>query len=63
MTLIAPSGSEKTATLIDLATQHFVIYCVCSTSRATAFADFNNPNFIGLAADIEKMDMAIVDKE
>ena len=26
--MVAPSGSGKTATIVDLASKHFVIYCV-----------------------------------
>ncbi|KAG0195900.1 hypothetical protein BGX28_000398 [Mortierella sp. GBA30] len=61
--MVAPSGSGKTATVIDLATKHFVIYCVCSTPRATVSADFNDLNFITLAKDVEKIYMSVVDEE
>ncbi|KAG0200817.1 hypothetical protein BGX33_010754, partial [Mortierella sp. NVP41] len=61
--MVAPSGSGKTATVIDLAAQHFVIYCVCSTPRANVSPDFNDPNFITLAKDVEKMYMAVVDEK
>ncbi|KAG0013780.1 hypothetical protein BGZ81_000835, partial [Podila clonocystis] len=63
VTMVAPSGSGKTATVIDLATKHFVIYCVCSTPRATVSPDFNDINFITLATDVEKMYMAVVGEE
>ncbi|KAF9320026.1 hypothetical protein BG003_007388 [Podila horticola] len=61
--MVAPSGSGKTATVIDLATKHFVIYCVCSTPRATVSPDFNDSNFITLATDVERMYMAVVGEE
>ncbi|KAK3836796.1 MAG: hypothetical protein J3R72DRAFT_526112 [Linnemannia gamsii] len=61
--MVAPSGSGKTATVIDLATKHFVIYCVCSTPRATVSPDFNDLNFITLATDVENMYMAVVGEE
>ncbi|KAF9164598.1 hypothetical protein DFQ26_001253 [Actinomortierella ambigua] len=60
--MVAPSGSGKTATVIDLATKHFVIYCVCSTIRTSVKADFEDPNFIKLAADVEKIYQAVVDE-
>ncbi|KAG0358933.1 hypothetical protein BGX24_005894, partial [Mortierella sp. AD032] len=52
--MVTPPGSGKTATIIDLATKHFVIYSVCSTPRATVSPDFYDPNFITLATDVEK---------
>ncbi|KAG0015141.1 hypothetical protein BGZ81_011830 [Podila clonocystis] len=58
--MVAPSGSGKTTTVIDLAAKHFVIYCFCSTPRATISPDFNDTNFITLATDVEKMYMAVV---
>ncbi|KAF9577962.1 hypothetical protein BGW38_006509 [Lunasporangiospora selenospora] len=61
--MVAPSGSGKTATIIDLATKHFVIYCVCSTPRAIISPDFNDPNFITLVADVERMYMAVVEEK
>ncbi|KAG0008326.1 hypothetical protein BGZ82_004744, partial [Podila clonocystis] len=61
--MVAPSGSGKTATVVDLTTKHFVIYCVCSTPRATVSAEFNDLNFITLATDVEKMYVAVVDEE
>jgi hypothetical protein len=61
--MVAPSGSGKTATVIDLATKHFVIYCVCSTPHVTISPDFNDPNFVTLAKDVEKMYAAVVDEE
>ncbi|GJJ78336.1 hypothetical protein EMPS_10695 [Entomortierella parvispora] len=61
--MVAPSGSGKTATVIDLATKHFVIYCVCSTPSAVISADFNDPNFITLAADVEMIYTAIESEE
>lgn len=61
--VVALSGSGKTAIVIDLETQHFVVYCVCSTPRATVSQDFNDPNFITLARDVEQSYMAVVDEE
>ncbi|KAF9966336.1 hypothetical protein BGZ70_002615 [Mortierella alpina] len=61
--MMAPSGSGKTATVIDLATKHFVIYCVCSAPRATVSPDFNDVNFITLATDVENMYVAVVGEE
>ncbi|KAG0249819.1 hypothetical protein BGZ95_007399, partial [Linnemannia exigua] len=42
-----------TATVVDLATKHFVIYCVCCISSPTISPGFKDPNFILLAEDIE----------
>ncbi|KAG0195092.1 hypothetical protein BGX28_002316, partial [Mortierella sp. GBA30] len=61
--MVAPSGSGKTATVIDLATKHFVIYCVCSTPGSTVAADFGDPNFVTLAKNVERMYRTIVDRD
>ncbi|KAG0251072.1 hypothetical protein BGZ95_007003, partial [Linnemannia exigua] len=61
--MVAPSGSGKTATVIDLATKHFVIYCVCSTPCATISPDFNDPNFITLVTDVERVYMTVVEEK
>ncbi|KAF9132814.1 hypothetical protein BG015_003663, partial [Linnemannia schmuckeri] len=61
--IVALSGSGKTATVIDLATKHFVVYCICSTPRAIVFPNFNYPNFVMLAKDVEKMYMAVFFRE
>lgn len=42
--MVAPSGSGMTAIIIDLAIKHFVIYCVCSSPRATISVGFNDIN-------------------
>ncbi|KAK3840965.1 MAG: hypothetical protein J3R72DRAFT_446220 [Linnemannia gamsii] len=52
--MVAPSGSGKTATVIDLARYHFVVYCVCCFSRPITVApEFEDSNFITLANDVE----------
>ncbi|KAF8938891.1 hypothetical protein BGZ47_008367, partial [Haplosporangium gracile] len=61
--MVAPSGSGKTATVIDLATKHFVVYCVCSSPRATCSHDFIDSNFIALAKAVEKLYLAVVDEK
>lgn len=53
--MVAPSGSGKTATVIDLATKHFVVYCVCYSTEATDSPEFGDPNFAQLAPDVEAM--------
>ncbi|KAG0271650.1 hypothetical protein BGZ95_000502 [Linnemannia exigua] len=53
--MVAPSGSGKTATVIDLATNHFVIYGVCHSTRPTVSPEFGDPNFAQLAHDVEAM--------
>ncbi|KAK5808733.1 hypothetical protein F5H01DRAFT_324052 [Linnemannia elongata] len=53
--MVAPSGSGKTATVIDLATKHFVVYCVCYSTEATDSPEFGDPNFAQLASDVEAM--------
>lgn len=66
--MVATSGSGKTATVIDLATKHFVIYCVCcspgsTTSQgSTTSPEFSDPNFLILAKDVERIYRTIVDK-
>ncbi|KAF9166237.1 hypothetical protein DFQ26_008378 [Actinomortierella ambigua] len=57
--MVAPSGSGKTATIVDLATKHFVVYCVCSTADTCASPDFHDPNFITLTEEIEKSYLAV----
>ena len=60
--MVAPSGSGKTATVIDLASRHFVIYAVCSIASPSISPGFTDPNFIQLAEDIESMYRAIIQK-
>ncbi|KAF9579103.1 hypothetical protein BGW38_004786 [Lunasporangiospora selenospora] len=60
---VAPSGSGKTATVIDLTSKHFVIYSVCSIASPPISPGFRDPNFIQLAKDIEDMYDAIIDRE
>jgi hypothetical protein len=61
--MVAPSGSGKTATVIDLATKHFVVYCVCCSPDSTISADFNDPNFVKLASDVERIYRTIINRE
>ncbi|KAI9591460.1 hypothetical protein BDF19DRAFT_417138 [Syncephalis fuscata] len=60
--MVAPSGSGKTATIIDLANKHFVIYCVCCISSPTISPGFKDPNFITLAEDVEDIYWTIVNR-
>ncbi|KAF9972495.1 hypothetical protein BGZ75_001481, partial [Mortierella antarctica] len=53
--LVGRSGSGKTATVVDLARRHFVVYCVCCDPRSMSSPDFKDPNFIRLARDVERM--------
>jgi hypothetical protein len=53
--MVGRSGSGKTATVIDLARRHFVVYCVCSNPRSTGQPEFQNRNFSSLAKDVERM--------
>ncbi|GJJ77536.1 hypothetical protein EMPS_09895 [Entomortierella parvispora] len=53
--MVGRSGSGKTATVIDLARTHFVIYCICCDPRSMASPDFKDPNFVTLAQDVEQM--------
>jgi len=55
VTMVGRSGAGKTATVVDLARQHFVVYCVCSDPSSMSSVDFADPNFILLAKDVEKM--------
>ncbi|KAF9344864.1 hypothetical protein BGX34_005264, partial [Mortierella sp. NVP85] len=50
--MVATSGSGKTATVFDLATRHFVIYCVCGMPFFSSDSPgFKDSNFIKLAED------------
>ncbi|KAF9908675.1 hypothetical protein EC991_009603 [Linnemannia zychae] len=55
VTMVAPSGSGKTATLIDVASQHFVIYCACCHLWAINATDFKDQNFNHLGTDVEEI--------
>ncbi|KAF9081937.1 hypothetical protein BGX29_004175, partial [Mortierella sp. GBA35] len=63
VTMVAPSGSGKTATVIDLATRHFVVYCVCCSPDSAVSLDFKDSNFITLAREVERIYRTIIDKE
>ncbi|KAI8356285.1 hypothetical protein B0O80DRAFT_23814 [Mortierella sp. GBAus27b] len=58
--MVAPSGSGKTATVVDLASKHFVIYCVCCIPSPTISPGFKDPNFITLAEDIDSMYRTVI---
>jgi hypothetical protein len=52
--MVGRSGAGKTATLVDLARQHFIVYCTCSQPRgAITGLDFPDSNFVTLAKDVE----------
>ncbi|KAK3805922.1 MAG: hypothetical protein J3Q66DRAFT_360046 [Benniella sp.] len=57
--MVGRSGSGKTATVIDLARRHFVVYCVCSSPRSLGRIDFKDRNFSTLAKDVEQMCQAL----
>ncbi|KAG0203112.1 hypothetical protein BGX28_004507 [Mortierella sp. GBA30] len=61
--MVAPSGSGKTATMVDLASRHLVIYCVCCVPSATISPGFKDPNFVVLAKDVERIYTTITEKE
>lgn len=61
--MVAPSGSGKTATVIDLAIKHFVIYCVCCSPSPIISLGFKDPNFITLAEDVERIYRTIINRE
>ncbi|KAF9284434.1 hypothetical protein BGZ74_001737, partial [Mortierella antarctica] len=58
--MVAPSGSGKTATAIDLANKHFVVYFFCSIPASTVSVDFTDPNFVRLANDVEDMYRTVI---
>ncbi|KAF8923781.1 hypothetical protein BGZ58_002528, partial [Dissophora ornata] len=60
--MVAPSGSGKTATVIDLASKHFVIYAVCCIPSPSISPGFSDPNFITLTEDIESMYRAVIQR-
>ncbi|KAF8920501.1 hypothetical protein EDD21DRAFT_449173 [Dissophora ornata] len=53
--MVAPSGSGKTATVIDLARKHFVIYTVCCIPGPSISPGFQDPNFVKLSTDVENI--------
>lgn len=53
--MVGRSGSGKTATVIELARKHFVVYCVCCDPRSMSSPDFKDPNFITLARDVDRI--------
>ncbi|KAK3805240.1 MAG: hypothetical protein JOS17DRAFT_49006 [Linnemannia elongata] len=61
--MVALFGSGKTATVIDLASKHFVVYCVCCSPGITVSPDFNDPNFITLAEDVERIYRTVINRE
>ncbi|KAF9349932.1 hypothetical protein BGX26_011839 [Mortierella sp. AD094] len=61
--MVAPSGSGKTATVVDLASKHFVIYSVCCSPSPTISPGFKDPNFINLAKDVERIYRTIINRE
>ncbi|KAG0212245.1 hypothetical protein BGX28_006598 [Mortierella sp. GBA30] len=61
--MVAPSGSGKTATMVDLASKHFVIYCVCCVPSPSISPGFKDPNFVILAEDVERIYTTIIGKE
>ncbi|KAF9340519.1 hypothetical protein BGX26_008976, partial [Mortierella sp. AD094] len=61
--MVAPSGSGKTATVVDLASRHFVIYCVCCVPSPTISPGFKDPNFIRMAKDVERIYETIIGRE
>ncbi|KAF9197144.1 hypothetical protein BGZ49_002584 [Haplosporangium sp. Z 27] len=60
VTMVAPSGSGKTATVVDLASRHFVIYAVCCVPSPSISPGFSDSNFITLTEDIESMYRAVI---
>ncbi|KAG9062174.1 hypothetical protein KI688_006506 [Linnemannia hyalina] len=61
--MVAPPGSGKTATVIDLAAKHFVVYFACCSAGATDSPDFKDPNFVTLAKDVERIYTDRTDRE
>ncbi|KAG0335184.1 hypothetical protein BG004_000104 [Podila humilis] len=55
VTMVARSGSGKTATVVELAKSRFVIYCVCVEGCSLSFPDFKDLNFVNLAWDVEEI--------
>ncbi|KAG0008054.1 hypothetical protein BGZ80_003913, partial [Entomortierella chlamydospora] len=61
--MVAPSGSGKTATVVDLASRHFVIYAVCCIPSPTVSPGFKDPNFMNLSKDVESIYAGIINGE
>ncbi|KAF9397932.1 hypothetical protein BGZ94_006146, partial [Podila epigama] len=61
--MVAPSGSGKTATVVDLASKHFVIYCVCCSPSPTISPGFKDSSFITLAKDVERIYRSVIDRK
>lgn len=61
--MVAPFGSGKTATVVDLVSKHFVIYCVCCSPSPTISPGFKDLGFIVLAKDVEWIYRSILDKK
>ncbi|KAF9198853.1 hypothetical protein BGZ49_000218 [Haplosporangium sp. Z 27] len=53
--LIARSGSGKTATIVDLAKHHFVVYVVCTDPHSQKPPGFQDPNFDKLAKEVNNI--------
>ncbi|KAG0175917.1 hypothetical protein DFQ29_006797, partial [Apophysomyces sp. BC1021] len=51
--IVGRSGSGKTATVIELAKHHFVIYVLCIDPRSNQPSRFTDRNFVKLANDVE----------
>ncbi|KAF9159109.1 hypothetical protein BGX20_003103, partial [Mortierella sp. AD010] len=47
----------------DLASRHFVIYCVCCVPSPTISPGFKDQNFINLVKDVERIYTAIIERE
>lgn len=58
VTMVGRSGAGKTATVVGLAKEHFVVYCVCakSTRQGQDFSDFN---FSALVRDAKRVSAAL----
>ncbi|KAG0167291.1 hypothetical protein DFQ30_006200, partial [Apophysomyces sp. BC1015] len=56
--IVGRSGSGKTATVIELAKRHFVIYVMCSDPRSEHTFEVTDPNFVQLGKDVENMCIA-----
>ncbi|KAF7727751.1 hypothetical protein EC973_007210 [Apophysomyces ossiformis] len=50
--LVGRSGAGKTATVIELAKKHFVIYILCTDPAARISPGFRDTNFVKLANDV-----------
>ncbi|KAF7721299.1 hypothetical protein EC973_004960 [Apophysomyces ossiformis] len=50
--LVGRSGAGKTATVIELAKKHFVIYILCTDPAAGISPGFRDTNFVKLAIDV-----------